>query len=190
MSTPRDERLARVDDYTSGVMPDDEAARFEEELFAAAADGHEEVAEALVFTQRLATGMAWLEGRPGFSVHPTREAFDRWCASVGDVFRFDIPASGETRVPEWPASTKIVYYRVDVDLRGFDAADVVVTSEAGEPVKTFRDVQWDPSDGALYAVCEEPLARLSFRERPFVARVEGVKQGKRETVAEIFLRPG
>ncbi len=188
--SPRDERLARVDDYTAGVMPEDEAARFEEELFADAADGGAETAEALGFVQRLSRGVDWLRGRPGFSAAPTREAFEKLRAATARSVYFDVHANAVTDVPPWSAATDLVFYRVGVDLRGYDEAEVVVTSETGEPIKVFRDVQWDPSDGALYAVCDEPLARLSFRVRPFKARVEGVKDGKRETVAELVLRPG
>ena len=55
-------------------------------------------------------------------------------------------------------------------------------------MKTFRDVTCAPEDGALYAVCHEPLARLAFTRRS-VARIVAARDGRRETVAVYDVRP-
>jgi hypothetical protein len=185
-TSPKDARLEGVDDYTAGIMTDDEAAAFEETLFADAASGHAATAHALAFTGRLARAITRLHDRPGISIPVRKETFEELRRTTPNVAYFDVHAGGVTQVPTWPASTELVFYRVGVDLRGFDEADVVVTSTEGAPIKVFRDVQWDPSDGALYAVCDEPLARMSFG-LGFLARVEAVKDGRRETVARLEL---
>ena len=62
-------------------------------------------------------------------------------------------------------------------------------SLAGQPVKTFRDVTCDPTDGALYAVCQEPLARLAFQRGRTISRIVGSRAGQRETVAVFEIVP-
>ncbi|HEX6766091.1 MAG TPA: hypothetical protein VF103_11450, partial [Polyangiaceae bacterium] len=72
---------------------------------------------------------------------------------------------------------------------GFDAADVVIETAAGEYVKTFRDVSYDPVEGALYGVCEAPLAEISFRRGPIRSRVLAKKGGSATEVAVFETRP-
>jgi hypothetical protein len=64
------------------------------------------------------------------------------------------------------------------DLRGFDAADVVIETTSGEYVKAFRDVSYDPVERALYRLRNAPDRRLAkarrcrrpCRRRPFVGK--------------------
>ena len=80
--------------------------------------------------------------------------------------------------------------RLGVDLRAYDGADVEVETADGRPIKTFRDVDCDPSDGALYAVCQEPLARIAFGHPRVLAKVTAIRAAARETVAVLDLRNG
>ena len=74
-------------------------------------------------------------------------------------------------------------------MRGYSDIVVTLTKPSGEHFWTFRDGQFDPSDGNLYAVCDEPLARTTFREQHVIVRVEAARDGKRETVTTFELRP-
>ena len=100
-----------------------------------------------------------------------------------------------TEVSAWPADTKFVVYRLDVDLRGYENIDVALVTPEGEHRKWFRDVTYDPADGALYGACDAPLAASTFRHEPLIARVlathsrSGKSTGKRELVAELRVSP-
>ena len=59
----------------------------------------------------------------------------------------------------------------------------------GTHVITFRDVAYDPDDGAVYGVCMEPVARMGMRSGELRWRISGVRTGKRELVAEYESRP-
>ena len=179
--------LARVDDYVSGQMPDAEATTFEEELFAAAASGSAAGASFLHELGRLST---WLQRRGLFNVGSTRAQVDAIIASGLKVHLTSIEkVAGVVEFPLWPEDTEIVVTRLDVDLRGYEDVEVQITTTEGVELKTFRDVTYDPNEGALYAVCEEPLARIALTRGTTVSRVSAVRAGQRETIAVFQSRP-
>lgn len=195
------ERLARIDDYLSGHMAGGDAVAFEEELFTAAAasngDGDGDVdgeTAALAADARFVDGIARLAAEMarlgGFEAGGTRAHVDALRAAGLAVHYVDLGAGGAPTVfPAWAAGTQIVVARLGVDLRGDDAVDVEVETADGRRVKTFRDVSCDPTDGALYAICQEPLARIAFGRGRTVSRVIATRAGKRETVAVYDVRP-
>jgi hypothetical protein len=124
-----------------------------------------------------------------FAGGTTRAQIDALLASGLPVHYVDLGTAGERVFDGWdPAKIKVVVARLAVDLRGWHDIDVEVTAPDGRPVKTFRDVSCAPEDGALYAVCHEPLARLAFTRRS-VARIIAARDGRRETVAVYHVRP-
>jgi hypothetical protein len=181
MTAPAD-RLAALDDYVTGHMPDADAARFEEALFDAP-DDDAAFSDGLARTITLmARSPLWDGGR--------REHVEQLRAAGLTVHYADLGSGGApTTLPVWAAGTQIVVVRLGVDLRGYDGADVEVKTADGRPIKTFRDVVCDPSDGALYAVCQEPLAQYLFRQRRINARVVGTRGARRETVAVFDIVP-
>jgi len=191
------EPLLRLDDYVGGDMPDAEAARLEDELFAAAAEAdppagmrvNDGLASDATFLERL-TRMAITAKEAGvFAGGVTRAQIDALLASPLPVHYVDLGTGGEQVFAQWDRDTvKIVVARLAVDLRGWQDIDVEVTAPDGTPVKTFRDCICAPEDGALYAVCHEPLARLAFTHHS-VARIVATRDGKRETVAVYDVRP-
>jgi hypothetical protein len=180
--TARADRLAALDDYVTGHMADDEAARFEEALFDAP-DDEAAFSDGLARTIGLmARSPLWDGGR--------REHVDQLRAAGLNVHYSDLgPGGAPTALQAWAAGTQMVVVRLGVDLRGYDGADVEVETADGRPIKTFRDVVCDPSDGALYAVCQEPLAQYLFRQRRISARVVGTRGARRETVAVFDILP-
>lgn len=186
MSARRD-WIRDVDDYTSGLTPGDgqeDADAFEAALFDAAANGE---APELAYLDTLATIAPWFDRRGGFSGGLTRAQIEALRAQP-HVHYIDIEL-GVNEIPPWAADTELVAYRVAVDMRGYSDIVVTLTKPTGEHAWTFRDGQYDPSDGNLYAMCDEPLARTTFREQPFLGRIEASREGKRETVATFELRP-
>lgn len=175
------DRLAALDDYVSGHMPDDEAARFEEGLFAAADDDAVFVDEVARMVTVMAGSGLWEGGRKAHA--------DALRAAGLNVHYVDIGSGGVVPFPMWPAGTQIVITRLALDVRGYDSVDVEVETADGRPIKTFRDASCDPTDGALYAVCQEPLARIAFSVRRTISKVVGVRGGRRETIATYDLRP-
>ena len=181
--TASEDSLALLDDYSSGAMSDEHASIFEEALFAAAAAGqHPE----LTHLDALYDQAQWFAVRGGFPSGATAELVSKLRA-LPRVHHIDV--GPVTRVAAWPEGTQLVVYRVGVDLRGYESIDVSLETTAGEHRKWFRDVQFDPLDGALYGVCDAPLARTTFRIEPLVLRVHAAQNGQRSVVAELRIFP-
>jgi hypothetical protein len=197
MSAPA-ERLLRLDDYVAGDLPDAEAARFEEELFAAAADAdppagmrtNDGLASDATFVDRLVRMALDTNAAGGFAGGATRAQVDALLSSGLPVHYVDLGAGGEKVFTPWdPAEVRYVVARLSVDLRDYQDIEVEVATADGTPVKTFRGVTCAPEDGALYAVCHEPLARIAFARGRSVSRVVATRAGRRETVAVYDVRP-
>ena len=174
--------LARLDDYVAGQVPSAETEEFEEELFTRAASEQPDADTA--FYDALARNAAWLASHFfGFRGGSTRAEVDALITSGKKrVHWMDLGAPGPKRLSDWPDGTQIVVTRVGVDLRGTSDVQVHVSFDGQNNVKTFRDCEYDPTDGALYAVCHEPLARLAFRQPRVVAQVTAVRDGRREII--------
>ena len=181
--TSADDSLALLDDYLSGAMSDAHAGAFEENLFAEAAAGR---APELAYLDAFFEQARWFATRGGFASGATAQIVNELRQLPG-VHYIDVEA--KTEIPAWPADTKLVVYRLAVDLRGYENIDVALVTPAGEHRKWFRDVSFDPADGALYGVCDAPLAATSFRFEPLIARIQASRNGKREVVAELHVTP-
>lgn len=196
MSAPN-EPLLRLDDYVTGDMPESEAAAFEEDLFAAAADADPSVdvfkagglAADAGFLDRLARFASKPEELMAFRGGFTRADVDALRGSPLPVHYVDLGAGGASVFPSWDPAVKFVAFRLGVDLRGWQDVDVEVTTADGTPVKTFRDVRCAPEDGALYGICHAPLAEIAFTRGRTISRVVGTRGGTRETVATFDVRP-
>ncbi|HYP74589.1 MAG TPA: hypothetical protein VER12_01465 [Polyangiaceae bacterium] len=184
MSTA-DDSLSLLDDYLAAAMSDEHAADFEEQMFAAAAAGR---APELGYLDALFQQAQWFTSRGGFSSGATAAQIAE-LRKLPNVHYIDVEA--DTRVSAWPADTKFVVYRLDVDLRGYENIDVAIVTPEGEHRKWFRDVAYDPADGALYGACDAPLAVSTFRREPLIARIQAsrAETGKREIVAELSVTP-
>lgn len=183
--TSADDSLARLDDYLSAAMSDAHAAEFEEHLFSEAAAGR---APELGYLDALFDQAQWFVMRGGFSSGATAEQIAE-LRKLPHVHYIDVAAS--TQVSAWPEDTKYVVYRLDVDLRGYENIDVAIVTPSGEHRKWFRDVVFDPKDGALYGACDAPLAASTFRHEPLIARIQASRSatGTREIVAELSVTP-
>jgi hypothetical protein len=175
------DRLRALDDYQSGAMSDAEAEAFEEALF----DG-EGAAEA-AFVDRVARLSAWLVDRGTFFLGHTRGEVEALlqthrCTVV------DCGSGGFTRVRA-PRSAELFITKLTIDLRGVERVDVESYVEGYGLVKTMRDIRFDPADGALYGVCEAPLAHLSFGHgQPVRSKIVGIRDGERRVLAESELQ--
>ncbi len=188
MSASHDD-LALLDDYLSGHLSDENASALEEQLFEAAAEGR---APELAYLDGLIRWADFVCRIGGFAGGATRAQVDAVLASGIPAHYFDMGSGGRVAIPPWPEATKIVIFRLAVDVLDYENIDVDVTTFAGEKIKTFRDVQ-PAEDGSLYAVCEEPLARMSFQRGRVIARIVGEKKGApgaRALIAEFDTGPG
>lgn len=188
-----DARLGRVDDYVSGHLDDAEAAAFEDELFAAAGGDHaadDEGVAAASFVDRATRLMGTLQGFAELLEGATRAHVDQLRATGARVHFFELGAGVPVDLPKWGTDVDIVVARLNVDLRAHGLVDVEVETADGRPVKTFREVTCDPADGALYAICQEPLARLAFTRGRTISRIISTKSGRREIVAVFDVNPG
>jgi hypothetical protein len=177
--------IRALDDYTTGTMLEDEAERYEDELFLAAAKG--ELPE-LEFLDTLARIAPFFAARGGFDGGLTRAQHAQLQALPrAHVLEF-IPGT-PTEIAAWPSDTELVVYKIAVDLRGYSDVDVEIQTPEGEHRRFFRDIQFDREDGVIYAACDAPLAAVSFRKERLLARIDATRAGKRETVATVEIRP-
>jgi hypothetical protein len=178
--------LAKLDDYTSGAMPDAEAESFEEALFVRAARGEAGEAE---FSEGLRRAAEWIVANGTFSVGSTREEVEALRATGARISYLEFGTGGVVHVPAFPPEFDYLVYRLDVDLRGYDAVDVLVETPDGELIKTFRDVRYDPHEGSIYGVCHAPLAEISFRRGVVVSKVMAGHGAERKLIATFETRP-
>jgi hypothetical protein len=180
--------LARADDYVSGHMSDVEAAAFEDELFATGALESVQ-GSAAGFVDRLSRGLGVIQQFADLLGGATRAHVEALRAAGARVHLVELHAGEPAAFPDWGTGVDVVVARLGVDLRGESLVDVEVETGDGRPVKTFREVECDPTDGALYAICQEPLARLAFTRGRTISRVIATRNGRRETVAVFDIRP-
>lgn len=183
--SPRRPLLTQLDDYVTGHLPDDEASSFEEALFDAVASGgaasRDTPLDAAFFDELHRTlPFAGRFGVIGASVDSA--VLTRLEREGHRVHYIECALEHTTVVHPWPDGIDLVLTRLDIDARGYDTLDVeVVRDHDGLLIKTFKDTGCDPLDGRIYALCEEPLARLSMLHQPFpvTCRVVAFRGGER-----------
>lgn len=180
MSTER-APFEALDAYQSGEMPEDDAALFEEDLFLAAAAG---TAHEAAFVDQASRILRYLAPRGGLDVGSSRARVDELIASGLRVQVMEPQPARVAIFPKIEDDAEIVITHVPVDVRGYDSVDVIIENAAGEHLKIFRDIGWDPIDGTTYAVCEAPLARIAAAVGVIHSRVIGYRAGQPHVIAE------
>lgn len=178
--------LDRLDDYANGILSDADAEAFEAQLFAAAQAGEAPEAQ---FLQRLTEDLTWLKRRGQLVPSHTRESIRALRAGGERIHYTDLGSGGSVEVPLWPPDTERVIFHLRVDLRGYEQVEVEARLANGASVTTFRDCQHDAEDGNAYAVCLEPVARMSLGSLELHWRVTGMRGGKRELITTYDTRP-
>lgn len=175
-------------DYVSGAMSDEDAAGFEEELFAGAAAGGADDAR---FADRVHLVAQYLEPRGGLDIGSSKKRVDRLIAAGLKVQLLEPEFAPVMQMPPIEPDAEIVVTHFRVDLRGYDSIDVIARKPDGTELKTFREINLDPEDGSVYAVCEAPLARISAQAGRMIATVVGTRAGKSEIITrfETFTAP-
>lgn len=180
-----------LDAYESGEMSDADSLGFEEELFSAAAAGQAAAADFVDQVSRLGH---FLLGRGGFDIGSTRARVDELIARGlrVQVMSPDPGAivGGVMSLPAITDDAQIVVTHIPLDVRGYESVDVIIEKPDGTPLKTFRDIGWDPSDGSIYAVCEAPLARISAAAGRLRSTVVGKRAGQEHIVAVFEAQTG
>lgn len=169
------------DAYQSGDMTDDDAARFEEELFAAAALGG---AHEATFVDKMSRIARYLYPRGGLDVGSSRARVDELIASGLRVQLLEPKVARVSKVPKIQDDADLVITHVPIDVRGYDSVDFIVEKADGEHLKVFRDVGWDPVDGTVYAVCEAPLARIASAIGVIRSRIIGYRGDQQHVIAQ------
>lgn len=186
-TTEPSDAFTTLDDYTSGAMPDTDAEAFEQALFLRAAHGEAPEAELGEQLRRLAE---WAQRRGGFKPYFSRADVDALLASGLRVTYADFGAADHpVDIPPFERGLDFYVYRVGVDVRGQTDVDVIVETADGRHIKTFRDVGYDPADGAIHGVCEAPLAELAFRSGPLRWKLMVGHGAERRKLAELETRP-
>jgi hypothetical protein len=176
--------LDRLDDYLSSEMSDADAEAFEAELFADGGPPPE-----VTFADTLARISAHLASRGTFHPGATRAHIAALEAAGYRIAHQDVRPGEEQPLAAPPPDVDFVVTRIDVDLRGTTNVEVETVVKGHGPVKTFRDVVFDPEDGAIYGLCERELAVLGFQVGATRSTVTAVRNGVREVIAVFETRP-
>jgi hypothetical protein len=163
--------IGTIDDYVSGAMSDDDAERFEEELFAAPDD------ESLAALDRHARLAAHLVARGTFHFGVTRAQFEAMQRSGMRVQTLELGPPGHVQM-RLRRDVDLIVIRYDVGLLGIDRVDIELAIPATGMGKTMRDVLVDPDDGAIYGVCEATLAISAFTAGQVVSRGTTTRDGR------------
>lgn len=149
-------KLGDLDDYLFGALPEEQVDAFEQALFDSAARGDNAESQ---FLDRVGVWGRFLAARSGLIDNFTRAFVD---SLVERGFKVEIEEAkpGQPFSPQWSEEAEIAVTRYAFDVRGHTGRlEADVETPEGDRVKTFRDVLYDPTDGAIYAVCEALLAR-------------------------------
>jgi hypothetical protein len=173
--------LEALDDYLFGVMPDEQAAPFEDALFARAARGEHALVD---FVEAVGVLGRVEVQRVGSVMPPTAE-------SIAELRRrgFKVEVAEATPgIPyqaRWSAEAEIVVTHFVLDMRGHPGPfEVDIERPDGTVLKTMSPASYDPNDGSFYAICEAALARTSRGAHVFWKLYETV-DGKRTFVAAL-----
>jgi hypothetical protein len=173
--------LEALDDYLFGVMPDEQAAPFEDALFARAARGEHALVD---FVEGVGVLGRVEVQRVGSVMPPTAE-------SIAELRRrgFKVEVAEATPgIPyqaRWSAEAEIVVTHFVLDMRGHPGPfEVDIERPDGTVLKTMSRASYDPNDGSFYAICEAALARTSRGAHVFWKLYETV-DGERTFVAAL-----
>lgn len=172
----KDERIERLDDYVRGVLPEDAARAYEEELFAAALEGD---GAALESYDVLVRTLQQLGDRGTLPAYLSPEAAAELRARYGDrVCYREVTDEPEQRIVI-PRSAEFLLTYTKVDLEGIDRVDIEIEVPGMGPIKTMPDVQFTPGSDGIYGFCEATLAQQTT-DMPIITRCWGHgKAGKR-----------
>ena len=174
-------------DYVSGQLEDHEAEAFEELQFDAAARGELGAIEFVAELERLVPFV----GRYGpIATSVTASHVAQLVAQGVRVAEVNLHPRMTNSVIPWDVNVNLVVTHLNIDVRGADLVDVIMETVDGQPAKLFHDVHYDPADGSIYALCEEPVARAVYVTAPTRTTVIVERSGKREEVAQFLTVPG
>ncbi len=170
-------RLDLLDDYATGLMPEQLADPFEEEMFAAAAKGEDADDRWYDRFHRLVQYVA----QSGILVRgSTAEDIEDLRRGGLRVHVIDMGTGGPCEWPNAKEEVDLIAMRVGCDVRGWESVNADVSAADGTHIHTFRDVLPDPTTGNLYALCAPRLATMGFGTKRRITRVTGVRPGKQE----------
>ncbi len=140
-------------------MSDAEAARLEEELFAAP-DAPE-----VLWLDAMARLAAHIESRGTYEMGITRAAVDAAMRSGRRVAFVDLGRGGPDVVAQFPRSAEQIITRVECDFGDIERLDCEIEIPGHGIVKTIRDIAFDRENRSIYAYCEASLAQLAVQAR-------------------------
>lgn len=177
--------FAELVDYETDALSEEEAQAFEERLFAAAAQG---AAPEAAFLDQVTRSGQFLHSRGTWDFSSTKARVDELIASGLKVQVIDPEPGPDLYLPTIEDDAEVVVTVFRLDARGYDSLELRCTRPDGSELKTFRDVTCDPEDGHLYAMCEAPLARITYQQPCIVTELIGTRGGERHTVAKFEAR--
>jgi hypothetical protein len=169
--------LGELDRYASGELSDADADAFEEAMFDAAGDPGVEIVD------RIVCHGARLVAHGTFDMGVTRAHIDALLAQGVTVQVIDGGPPGAMKMT-LDRTSELIATRLPIgrtDLARVDVETVIVAF--GSASKTIKDVFVDQTEGAVYGLCERPLAELAYGAGETIVRVRE-PHGDRAVIAE------
>ncbi len=180
MKEQRLERLARVDDYVRGEMPEAEVDGFEDDLFARALAGE---APELAAYHSLVASLRDIAERGTLMTYITALDATKMRERYGDrLVYFDLPNDGTTHL-DIPKDAELFLTRVALDVQDAERIDVEIAVEGVGPIKVMPDITFEREEGAIYIACEGDLARMTVN-MPVRTRYWGHTPSGRKLLAD------
>lgn len=168
-------RLHDLDGYVTGEMSDAAAEAFEEELFASPDDGDVD------FMDRVARHGSRLVEHGTWDMGCTKAHVD---ALIAKGYKVEICDAGPpgTNTLSFGKEAELIVTRLPFNRTDHPRVDVEIYLPVHDVTKVIKDSIVDTVNGALYGLCERPLAELAFGTTAIV-RVRA-NSGRRELLAE------
>ena len=164
MTSPAAPTVVELDAYLTGELDDAGAAAVEDAMFAHPDDPTLDVVDQLLRRgARLAEHGTWEPGT-------TRATVDAMIAAGTKVQVIEVGAPGAKAV-RVASTVDFVVTVLSIGRPDLDRVDVEVHLPHQGVTKIVRDASIDPADGAIYALCERPLAVMAFGAGPCRVRV-------------------
>lgn len=170
-------RLLDLDAYVTGELADGAAADALEEAMFADPDDPD-----LAFLDVMSRLGLELVAHKTFHMGVTRAELDELIARGDKIHMSESgpPNLAEPRTMTLSKSADRIVSRLDARLFGHDRVDLeLILLEHDNVTKVVRDAVVDPTDGAVYGLCERPLAMIGYtagRVRTRLLRRDGAKE--------------
>ncbi len=172
-------RLHELDAYLTGELDEAAADALEDAMFAAPDDGD------LAFFDILTRRGAILDEHGTFEVGMLREQVEALAARYRVQIQSSAPGKATASIAD---DTELYCTKLLIGRTDLERVDVDIHIAKYDVSKTMRDVLVDQREGAIYGMCERPLAMIAYGAGRAIVKVRE-RGGERRVIGEWDFTP-